>query len=105
MYADHRLRLGFAQLILWLEDVDDTTHIFSISPEAAGAELLDPEGQLARDGSLELHGKAGAAALINVSRLHTVIIRPTMATRKSIQIYYGHRHRPDWQQVTFDCRF
>ena len=73
--------MGFAQLILWLEDVNETTHSFSISPEASDEEMLgQPSQQLARGGSVELHGKAGSAALINVSRLHTVTIRPTAAT-------------------------
>ena len=29
----------------------------------------------------------------NATHLHTVTVRPTKSERKSVQIYYGHRHR------------
>ena len=93
MWPEHPLRLGYVQLMVYLADVDETTHSFAISPQAFDEEFLDAEAQLERGGVHELHGCAGTAILFNVSRLHTVTVRPTRAQRKSVQVYYGHRRR------------
>ena len=73
----YTLRLGYAQVMVYLCDVNDTTHSFAISPESADGETLNIEGQLARGGMRELHGCAGTALLFDASRLHTVVVRPT----------------------------
>ena len=93
IWPEHPLRIGYVQLMVYLSDVSDRTHSFAISPESVDQELLDKEAQLARGGMRELHGSAGTAVLFNVSRLHTVTVRPTQFERKSAQIYYGHRDR------------
>ncbi len=93
MWPEHPLRLGYAQVMVYLCDVSDTTHSFAISPESADSEILNIEGQLARNGMRELHGCAGTALLFDASRVHTVVVRPTQSERKSVQTYYGHRHR------------
>eukprot|EP01046_Picozoa_sp_COSAG06_P080374 COSAG06_NODE_27683_length_588_cov_1.151329_1_plen_195_part_11 len=96
LWDQHPLKMGFMQLVVYLEDVDESTHGFAISPQSVEQVLLPGyEEQLARNGAVELRGVAGTAALFNVSRLHTVCIRPTTATRKTFQVYYGHKHRPD----------
>ncbi len=77
--------------MVYLTDVDETTHSFAISPESIDQELVDKEAQLERGGIRDLHGIAGTAILFNVSRLHTVTVRPTRLERKSLQVYYGHR--------------
>ena len=100
MWPEHPLRLGYVQLMVYLADVDETTHSFAISPQAFDQEILDAEAQLERGGSRELHGRAGTAILFNVSRLHTVTVRPTRAQRKSVQVYYGHRDGPVLSQYT-----
>ena len=93
MWREHPLRIGYMRLQVYLTDVDETTHSFAISPEAIDQELLSKEDQLARGGIRDLQGRAGAAILFNISSLHTVCIRPTQAERKTVGIYYGHRHR------------
>ena len=93
-WTGHPLRMDYLQLIVYLEDVDQATHCFSISPESADQEILAHEDrQLERGGIYDLHGPAGTCALFNVSVLHTATTRPTDATRKTVQIYYGHRDR------------
>jgi len=89
----HPLRTDYIQLMLYLTDVDETTHCFSISPEATDQEILDTEAQLERGGIHDLHGEAGTAILFNVSVLHTATVRVTQKERKTAQIYYGHRNR------------
>ena len=89
----HPLRTDYIQLMLYLTDVDETTHCFSISPESIDQEVLDTEAQLARGGIYDLHGEAGTAILFNVSVLHTATTRVTQKERKTVQIYYGHQHR------------
>jgi hypothetical protein len=87
LWDAHPLKMGFIQLVVYLEDVDEGTHSFAISPHSVDEPLLpDYDAQLARNGAVELRGVAGTAALFNVSRLHTVSIRPTAATRKTFQI-------------------
>ncbi len=94
-WLEHPLRMDYIQLMVYLSDVDETTHCFSISPEALDQPILsDHQAQLARGGVYDLHGPAGTCALFNVSVLHTATTRPTQAVRKTVQIYYGHRQRP-----------
>ncbi len=90
---EHPLRMDYVQLMLYLTDVDKTTHCFSISPESIDQEVLDTEGQLKRGGIHDLHGEAGTAILFNVSVLHTATVRVTQKIRKTVQVYYGHRNQ------------
>lgn len=94
-WPEHPLRMDYIQLIVYLSDVDENTHCFSLSPESIDQEILkDHQAQFARGGVYDLHGPAGTCALFNVSVLHTATTRPTQAIRKTAQIYYGHRDRP-----------
>ena len=93
-WPDHPHRMDYAQLMVYLTDVDETTHCFSISPEAVDEEILGTQDHLARGGVHDLHGPAGTGILFNVSVIHTATVRSTERVRKSVQIYYGHRDRP-----------
>ncbi len=95
-WHEHPLRMDYIQLMAYFTDVDENTHCFSLSPESIDQPVLkDHQEQLARGGVHDLHGPAGTCALFNVAVLHTVTTRPTRATRKTAQIYYGHRgHAP-----------
>jgi ectoine hydroxylase-related dioxygenase (phytanoyl-CoA dioxygenase family) len=93
-WLEHPLRMDYIQLMVYLTDVDATTHCFSISPESVGEPTRDNDAQLAARGSVDLHGPAGTCVLFNVAALHTATVRVTQAERKSVQIYYGHPTRP-----------
>lgn len=92
-WTEHHLRIGYVQAVVYLTDVDETTHCFSISPESVDQEILDVEAQLERGGIHDLHGEAGTVILFNISVLHTATVRTTRVERKSVQTYYGHPHR------------
>ena len=92
---DHPLRIDYLQLMVYLTDVNETTHCFSISPERKDTEpCKTADTQLETNGSMHLLGPAGTCALFNVALFHTATTRPTKAERKTVQIYYGHRDRP-----------
>ena len=94
-YPGHPLRMDYIQLMLYLTDVDETTHCFSLSPESVDEPILDKAGrQLERGGCFDVHGPAGTVCLFNVAVLHRATVRKTGRERKSIQVYYGHRDRP-----------
>jgi ectoine hydroxylase-related dioxygenase (phytanoyl-CoA dioxygenase family) len=94
-WPEHPLRMDYIQLMVYLSDVNEKTHCFSLSPEAYDQPILkERQEQLTRGGVYDLHGPAGTCALFNVSVLHTATTRPTQAIRKTVQIYYGHRQRP-----------
>ena len=93
-WYEHPLRLDYIQLMVYLSEVDETTHCFSISPEGIEDEVLETEKQLDRSIGCDLYGPAGTAILFNVSVLHTATTRVTPVERKTVQIYYGHRSRP-----------
>ena len=95
-WHEHPLRMDYIQLMAYFTDVDENTHCFSLSPESIDQPVpKDNQEQLARGGVYDLHGPAGTCALFNVAVLHTATTRPTRATRKTAQIYYGHRgHAP-----------
>ena len=92
--TDWPYRCGFIHMMLYLSDVHEGTHCFSISPEPYDAPVLQKETQLEQRGIVNLHGPAGTAILFNLSVLHTATVRPTEHERKSVQIYYGHRGGP-----------
>jgi hypothetical protein len=90
-WNEHPYRMDYIQLMLYLTNVDETTHCFSISPEPTDGEILDRDEHLERGGIHDLHGEAGTGILFNVSVLHTATTRPTQQERKTVQTYYGHR--------------
>jgi hypothetical protein len=93
-WTEHALRMDYIQLMLYLTDVNDSTHCFSISPESVDDPILqDNDEQVQRGGCVDIHGAAGTVCLFNVSVLHTATTRPTETDRKTLQIYYGHRDR------------
>ena len=89
----HALRLDYMQLMVYLTDVDATTHCFSLSPESVDQPVLVDNAAQLRRGVYDLHGPAGTCALCNAAILHTATTRPTEVERKTVQIYYGHRDR------------
>tara|TARA_E500000331_G_scaffold328463_1_gene348269 strand:+ start:218 stop:979 length:762 start_codon:yes stop_codon:yes gene_type:complete len=93
-YTEHPLRLDYIQLMVYLTDVDETTHCISMSPESVEEPVLRDDGEQLKRGVFNLHGPAGTCALFNASILHTATTRSTDVTRKTVQIYYGHRDRP-----------
>ena len=93
-WLEHPLRMDYIQSMVYLTDVDESTHCFSLSPEAIDDEILeDKEAQLERGGGVDIHGPGGTVCLFNVGVLHTATTRPTKAERKTLQTYYGHRDR------------
>ena len=92
--TDHPLRAGWIQAMVYLSDVDEDTHCFSISPEAYDAPILEKGEQLARRGIIDIHGPSGTVALFNLSVLHSATVRRTTHERKTIQTYYGLRSGP-----------
>lgn len=93
-WYEHPLRLDYLQLIVYLSDVDETTHCFSISTENVADEPLKSSvDQLRRSAPTHLQGPAGTCALFNVALFHTATTRPTQSERKTVQIYYGHQDR------------
>lgn len=92
--AEHPLRINFLQAMIYLTNVSEDTHCFSISPESVDEEILETKEQLERRGGTDLYGEAGTAIIFNTSVLHTATTRNTTKERKSIQIYYGHRKEP-----------
>ena len=93
-WDEHPFRMDYIQLMVYLADVDESTHCFSLSPESIEEPILDDhDDQLKRGGEYHLHGPAGTCALFNVAVLHTATTRPTTAERRTVQIYYGHRDR------------
>ncbi len=93
-WHEHPLRLDYLQLIVYLTDVDETTHCFSISTENVSDQpCKSASDQLRRSAATHLHGPAGTCALFNVALFHTATTRPTEVDRKTVQIYYGHVDR------------
>ncbi len=86
---NHPLRMPYFQMMLYLSDVDESSHCFSLSPEAIDDPVVDTEAQLQRGGIADLHGPAGTAILFNIAVLHTATVRPTERERKTVQVYYG----------------
>ena len=93
-WVEHPLRMDYIQSVVYLTDLDETTHCFSISPESVDEPILDTEEQLERNGIFHFHAPAGTVALINIAVLHAATVRVTDKERKTVQTYYGHQSRP-----------
>jgi len=93
-WPEHAYRMDYIQFMLYLTDVDEGSHCFSLSPESIDEPILKKkEDQLSRGGIVDIHGPAGTVCLFNVSVLHTATTRTTSRERKTVQTYYGHRDR------------
>ena len=90
---EHPLRLNYIQAMLYLTDVNEETHCFTISPEPADGPILERDEQLAKGGVEYLYGPAGTVILFNASTLHTATVRTTVCERKTVQTYYCHRDK------------
>ena len=88
---DHPLRTAFVHAMVYLTDVHEETHCFSISPESIDDPILETEAQLKRGGVVDIHGPAGTVVLFNLSVLHAATVRQTSHERKTLQTYYGRR--------------
>ena len=93
-WEEHPLRMDYMQLMVYLTDVNQETHCFSLSPESVNTPILDMSDQLDRNGIVDCHGVAGTVVLFNNAVLHTATVRVTKHERKTVQAYYGHRSRP-----------
>ncbi|MXY57880.1 MAG: phytanoyl-CoA dioxygenase family protein [Gammaproteobacteria bacterium] len=93
-WLEHPLRIDYLQLMVYLTDVDEDTHCFSLSPESVDEPILAARDTQLRRGVYDLQGPAGTCALCNAAILHTATTRETEVERKTVQIYYGHRDRP-----------
>ena len=61
-WLQHPLRMDYLQLMVYLTDVDESTHCISFSPESVDGPILENEkAQLARGGVYDLHGLPGPA--------------------------------------------
>ena len=85
--------MDYMQLMVYLTDVNQETHCFSLSPESANAPILNTVGQLDRNGIVDCQGVAGTVVLFYIAALHTITVRVTKHERKTVQAYYGHRSR------------
>ena len=83
--------MDYIQLMVYLTDVDEGTHCFSISPESVDEPILEVAENVERNGTVDLHGPAGTVALFNIAVPHTATVRVTQRERKTVQAYYGHR--------------
>ncbi|MYE90084.1 hypothetical protein F4X33_13930, partial [Candidatus Poribacteria bacterium] len=93
-WEEHPLRMDYMQLMVYLTDVDEGTHCFSISPESVDDPIVEVAENVERNGTVDLHGPAGTVALFNIAVPHTATLRVTQRERKTVQAYYGHRSRP-----------
>ena len=98
--TDKPYRCGYIQMMLYLSDVSEETHCFSISPEDSDEPVLETEAQLNRRGTVHCYGPAGTVVLFNLSVLHAATVRRTPHERKSVQVYYGHRGGPVLAETT-----
>jgi len=98
--VDRPYRCGYIHMMLYLTDVHEGTHCFSISPESCDDPILAIEEQVKQRGGVPLHGPAGTVILFNLSVVHAATVRATPHERKSVQVYYGHRDGPVLSECT-----
>ena len=105
-WPEHPLRMDYIQLMVYLTDVDESTHCISFSPESIDQPLLmDQQAQLARGGIYDLHGPAGTCALFNVAALHTATTRPTsFRTQDSPNLLRSPRPGAPLKRFRHSCR-
>ena len=96
----HALGIHSLSVVYYLTDVDETTHCFSVVPEAAmtkrGAGSPEYDGADGRD----LLGPAGTAILFNAGSCHAGRLRKTTQPRRTVHIYYGHATQPPLSEHT-----
>ncbi len=73
-WENHPLRMDYIQLMVYLTDVNQETHCFSISPEPINTPTLETVDQLGRKGDVDCHGIAGTVVLFNISVLQPLFV-------------------------------
>ena len=56
--------MDYMQLMVYLTDVNQETHCFSLSPESANAPILNTAGQLDRNGIVDCHGGSWYSGIV-----------------------------------------
>ena len=79
----------YLSIVFYLNDVDDTTHTFSILPGSAQMEKPVPREQCDLSSAIHLTGAAGTAILFNAYTLHAGNVRITDSERRTIHLYCG----------------
>ena len=59
----HPLRMDYIQLMVYLTDVDEGTHCFSLSPECVEEPIVEIAENVERNGTVDIHGPAGTVVL------------------------------------------
>jgi len=82
---DYRICKSF----LYLTDVDEMTHTFSVIP--GSAQTADPGelGEYDQSAAHHIEGKSGTAVVVNSYTFHAGNVRNTAAERRTIHIYCG----------------
>tara|TARA_B100000029_G_scaffold389840_1_gene386450 strand:+ start:159149 stop:159886 length:738 start_codon:yes stop_codon:yes gene_type:complete len=88
---DRPYRCGFIHMMLYLSEVNENTHCFSISPESYDSPILPIKEQIQQRGKVHIYGQPGTVILFNLSVVHAATVRRTIHERKTVQLYYGHR--------------
>jgi ectoine hydroxylase-related dioxygenase (phytanoyl-CoA dioxygenase family) len=129
IYKDRPFTIFMCQVIYFLDDVDETTHQFSIVPESAdekrrlpvraalqkGVPVIDETRERLRaevaageKTGVGVVAKAGDAVVINSASLHAATIRQTNCVRRTIHVYFGRADQPSFSEVgvfLFFCDF
>ena len=110
-WLDHPLLLRSLSVVVYLTDVDESTHSFSIVPESLQAkqqlpgvgdpqteenaledsEYNQPDPNAAPGspgGAVDVEGAAGTAIFFHTGNLHAGTVRQTPRHRHSIHLYY-----------------
>ncbi|HCL28699.1 MAG TPA: hypothetical protein DIC52_09715 [Candidatus Latescibacteria bacterium] len=97
---NHPLGIYGLSVVYYLTNVDESTHCFSVVPEASVVKRSDDLPVCDGGSGRDLLGAAGTAVLFNGGSCHAGRLRKTTRERRTVHVYYGHASQPPLSEHT-----
>lgn len=99
---ERRMEIDAVSVMLYLTDVTESDHCFSIVPETHNR-LVDVNPlDVAQDAGVDVIGPAGTAVIFHARAIHCGRLKPNSSQRRTLQAYYSRwrdQRTAEWSEI------
>jgi ectoine hydroxylase-related dioxygenase (phytanoyl-CoA dioxygenase family) len=99
---DRRMEIDAASIMMYLTDVTDTDHCFTIIPESHRRLVdLNPR-DVPPDAGVDVTGPAGTAVIFHARAIHNARLKQNSTQRRTLQAYYSRwrdQRTNEWTEI------
>jgi ectoine hydroxylase-related dioxygenase (phytanoyl-CoA dioxygenase family) len=99
---DRRMEIDAVSVLIYLTDVTETDHCFSIVPETHNRLVDVSPLDVAPDAGVEVMGTAGTAVIFHARAIHGGRLKPNSTQRRTLQAYYSRwrdQRTAEWSDI------